>query len=115
MIGKLTALGDEPTRTVVVTIAPDLLSSELSMPQGAVTPLKVMGIILERRRWLFRDIIRIWFQTDEGEIEFYRSRSMFDIALLLDELEAAIGHRPRTLKNIQESEQAADGDTEESV
>lgn len=104
MIGKLTSLDGGPRRNVEVAITPELLDSEIAKPQGAVTPSRVHGLILERRRLLFRDIIRIWLQTDAGEIDFYRSRSRFDVALLLDELEAAIGHRPRILKNFKEEE-----------
>lgn len=110
MIGKLTSLDDGPKRSVEVTITPYLLNSELAKPQGAVSPSEVRGLILERRRWFFRNVIRLWLQTDAGEVDFYRSRSMFDVVLLLDELEAAIGHKPRTLINIRESV-AGDGDS----
>jgi hypothetical protein len=102
----LISIHDGPKRSVELTITTSLLNSEIAKPRGEISPSEVRGIVLERRRWLFRDVIRLWLQTDERDIDFYRSRSMFDVALLLDELDAVIGPRPRTLKNIKEAEQA---------
>ena len=107
MIGELTSIHDGPKRSVELTITPSLLNSEIAKPRGEISPSEVRGIVLERRRWLFRDVHRLWLQTDEGDIDFYRSRSMFDVALLLDELDAVIGPRPRTLKNIKEQNKPA--------
>ncbi len=103
MIGKLISLDDGPKRNVRVEITPKLLKSELAKPQGDVSPSSVQGFTIERSRFLFRDLIRLWLRTTAGEVEFYRSRSMFDVALLLDELEAVIGPKPRDLKNIKDA------------
>lgn len=115
MIGKLISLDGKPQRNVEVTITPNMLSSEISKPRSAVSPFEVRGLIIEKRRWWFRNLIRLWLQTNGGDIEFYQSHSMFDVALILDEMEAAIGSRPRILKNIKEAELVAETDGKPSV
>ena len=110
MIGKLTSLNEGPRRNVQVTVTPDSLTCELAKPRREIPSSAVTGITIEASRYRFRRLIHLWLQTDAGDVDFYRSRSMFDIALLLDELEAVIGPKPRTLKNIEEAEQAGDGD-----
>ena len=101
MLGEITSLENGPVRNVAVSIKSDLLESEIATPKGPIHPDEVTGIILEKRKKLFRTAFHLGLKTKSSEIDFYRSRSSFDIALLLDELDAIIGHRPRTLINIE--------------
>lgn len=102
MIGKLISIANGPKRNAEIRIDGKSLFSAMAIPPGEIEPTSVVGLIVERKRRFFRDCYHLRLKLKNmREINFYRSRQIFDIALILDELEAAIGDIPRTLINLK--------------
>jgi len=95
MIGKLTSL-DPLERNVELQISTDSLRSEISNPQGDVAPQRVNGYVIEQRNDVFHLIMKLDGQHSKT-IDFYRTQSKGDLALLLDLLDGTIGERPRKM------------------
>ncbi len=102
MIGKITSL-DPIQRSVELQISPDVLRSEISKPLVDVDPCKVTKYVIDLRAHVLADVYHLLIKQDDSSkpIDFYRTKSKADMALLLDLLDGTIGERPRELKNIK--------------
>lgn len=98
MIGRLVSVERGPERNVRLIVTPKMLASEISIPTGPVDPALVESYSVVQTIDSNGTLSRLHFVlTDGGNTCFYSTYSMFDLALLLDQLDATIGERPRTL------------------
>jgi hypothetical protein len=98
MIGQLTSVANGPERNVKVTITPEEVFSEISEPPGARRATDVVEFVVREESVDGAPLFTLEFTMaapKPGRVSFYRTRSQFDLALLLDMLEATIGDRPR--------------------
>lgn len=96
-MGELISVEGGPQRNVKLVIAVDSLSSEISSPPGALDSRRVQGYEMARVVDGDRTVWRLHLVVSSGEkVYFYATYSGFDFALLLDQLDATIGVRPRT-------------------
>lgn len=101
-IGKVISVLNGPQRDVVVRISSAEVYSEISDPPGAIlgTDVKAYDVIEERIG--DRLLIHLNLQTVAGQtVRFYTAEAPFDMGLLLDELEASLGDKPRTWKKAE--------------
>ena len=96
MVGKLTSVEKGPERNVKLVITASGVSSEISEPPGTYDP---KGIEHYEVRGLQQDdkgLVTLTFVlADQRKIRFYCTEQKFDMALLLDQLDATIGVRHR--------------------
>jgi hypothetical protein len=96
-IGKITSVENGPVRDVTVRISSKELFSEISAPPGPISGTDVRAYDVVEERDGGRLLVHLDLQTVSGRtVRFYTAEAQFDIALLLDELEAALGDKPRT-------------------
>jgi hypothetical protein len=96
-VGKIISVGTGPKRNVEIRIASDELFSELADPPGALRAADVTAVCVAEQQAGERCLLHLYLDTAAGKrVRFYTAETQFDIALLLDELEAALGERPRT-------------------
>ncbi len=95
-IGELTSVASGPERSVDIIVTPNEVRSQISEPPGTYDPrcierYEVTGLRQDEEGLLTLTLVL----TDGRRIHFYRTYSKFDIVLLLDQLDGAIGERPR--------------------
>ncbi len=96
-IGKIISVENGPKRDVVVRIAPGQLFSEISVPPGEIRGADVSTIHVVEETVEGKPCLQLYLETLRGNrVLFYTAATKFDLALLLDELEASLGDKPRT-------------------
>ena len=96
MIGQLTSL-DPLERNVDVRITSDSLFSEISDINAEIDAHRVSGYVIDQRNDVYHLLIKV-DELNSDPVDFYRTRSKGDLALLLDLLDGTIGDRPRELR-----------------
>ena len=97
-IGKITSVdATGPKRNVNVRIASNELFSEIADPSGPIPGGDITAVRVAEQQTGDTHVLHLYLETAGGNsIRFYTAETKFDIALLLDELEASLGQRPRT-------------------
>jgi hypothetical protein len=96
MIGELTSVQNGPERNVKIVITPTELRSEISSPSGSYEPHSIQHYELSGLQEHESGLVTLTFVlADERRVQFYCTHSKFDMALLLDQLDATIGERKR--------------------
>lgn len=101
-IGRITSLTNGPERDVEVRIASDELFSAISNPAGVIKGSEVVGLEVAEEKtgatFSFPDYsFRLFMRLSNGHrVLFYQGATRFDLALMLDEIEAAIPNVPRS-------------------
>jgi hypothetical protein len=96
MIGKLISVEKGPERNVQLVITPLEVRSGISEPPGSYDPqsidhYEVIGLQQEDK-----GLVTLTFVlADQRKVLFYSTQEKWDIALLLDQLDATIGERHR--------------------
>lgn len=97
-MGNLISLESGPERNVHITIRVELLSSEIASPSGAINPREIESFEINRCKEGEGIRLSLWFHLSNGNrVLFYSTRSQFDLVLLLDQIDATIGSRPRVI------------------
>lgn len=95
-IGSLISVERGPERDVMLAISPLEVCSQIACPPGAVQPQLIDHYEINGFQEPPGSLVAlVLVLTDQRRIRFYATRSKFDMALLLDELDAIIGVRPR--------------------
>ena len=103
-IGKITSVEHGPVRDVTVRILAQELFSEISDPPGPIQGADVRAYDVVEQREGDRLLVHLDLQMTAGRtVRFYTGEAQFDIALLLDELEAALGDKPRTWTKAEQA------------
>ncbi len=97
MLGEFTGVENRPERNVHVEISEMGLSSAIAEPQTQILPESVKRYELAESHENGGSIWDLRIVTSSGAISFYRTKSKFDLALLLDELDGTIGERERVI------------------
>ena len=104
-IGKIISLVDGLKRDTELRISATELFSGISDPPGPITASEVIGYdVIEERdsgSMLFHLYVRL---AGGSRVLFYTAAVQFDIALLLDEFEAAMRKVPRSWTKAQTDE-----------
>jgi hypothetical protein len=98
MIGQLISVANVPERNVKLTINAEEVYSQIADPQGAIKASDITEYLIKEETIEGALLYSLEFTMSSpglGKVSFYRTRSQFDLALLLDMLEATIGDRPR--------------------
>jgi len=101
MIGELTSVENGPKRNVKLLITATEVRSEISSPPGGYDPRKIDHYEVSGLREQDRGTVTLTFVlSDNRKVRFYSADSKLDMVLLLDELDATIGHRRREVRSI---------------
>lgn len=101
-MGRIISLAKGPERDVEVRITSSEIFSAISDPPGAIGGAEVAGLeIAEEKKGLtfsFPDYsFRLFIRLSSGRrVLFYEGATRFDLALLLDEIEASFPNVPRS-------------------
>ncbi len=96
MIGELTSIANGPERNVRLVITPSDVVSEISESEGGCDPRNIDHYELSGLQENEHGLVTLTFVlVDLRRVCFYRTRSRFDMALLLDQLDGVIGERRR--------------------
>ena len=96
MIGELTSVQNGPERNVKLVITPTEVHSEISSPSGSFDPQGIEHYELAGLQQHESGLVALTFVlADLRRVQFYCTHSKFDMALLLDQLDATIGERRR--------------------
>src|SRR4030095_12443287 len=98
MIGRLTSVANGPERNVKLTITSEDVYSEIAERAGVRKASDVVEYVVREETVGGAPLYTLEFTMSTPGLEkisFYRTHSQFDLALLLDMLEAKIGDRPR--------------------
>src|SRR5688572_11673589 len=96
MIGELTSVANGPERNVRLVITPTEVQSEISEPAGNYDPRGIDHYELSGLQQHEHGLVSLTFVlVDQRRVRFYCTHSKFDMALLLDQLDATIGERRR--------------------
>ena len=91
-LGSITSLETGMVRDVDLRISVDSLFSEIAEPPGMVLADGVSGIELVEITMEGEPVYQLFLDlVNGGSVMFYASRSKFDVALVLDELESVGG------------------------
>jgi len=94
-VGNIISVENGPKRNVEVRITHDRLFSEISVPPGEINSADVLGIRVVEDEVGGKKCLHLYLETLPGtRVLFYTASTEFDIALLLDELEASLGNKP---------------------
>lgn len=106
MIGKLTSFESGPERNVKLVISPTELSSEISEPPGSYPPQRIDHYEVSGLQAHDHGLVTLTFVlVGQQRVCFYSTDSKFDMALLLDQLDATIGERKREVSRLQMAHQ----------
>jgi hypothetical protein len=95
--GRIVSLKQGPKRDVEVHITKAELFSAISDPPGAISGSDIAGYEIFEDRSADAYSFRLYVRLIGGlRVVFYSGVVQFDLALLLDEFEAALPHVPRT-------------------
>lgn len=96
MVGRLISIEAGPKRNVGLAISATEIQSEMASPGGCVDPRRIDHYELMGMHQPEGGLVTLTLvMSDRSRVRFYATESKFDMALLLDELDAAIGMRPR--------------------
>jgi len=97
-LGKIISVGEErPKRNVEIRITSESLLSAISDPPGEIAASDVSGFDVVEKKSLRGLLYHLYLRLNHGDtVLFYSTKTQFDIALILDELEASLGDKPRT-------------------
>jgi hypothetical protein len=96
MTGKLISVEKVPERIVRMTISATEVCSEISSPPGSYHPQTIDHYELSGMQESPGSLVTLTFiLADHRRVQFYSTHSKFDMALLLDQLDATIGERRR--------------------
>ena len=96
MIGKLTSVAKGPERNVKLVITPSEVRSEISEPPGSYDPQSIDHYEVTGLQQDDKGLVSLTFAlADQRKILFYSTQQKWDMALLLDQLDATIGERRR--------------------
>jgi hypothetical protein len=96
-IGTIISVDEGPKRDVTVRIGSDELFSEISDPPGPIKGADVRAYQVTEEQSGAMRLLHLYLETSTASrIRFYTATTQLDIALLLDELEASLGDKPRT-------------------
>ena len=96
MIGELTSVTNGPERNVRLVITPTEVRSEISEPAASCDPRSIDHYELSGLQEHEHGLVSLTFVlADQRRVQFYCTHSKFDMALLLDQLDATIGERRR--------------------
>ena len=96
MVGKLTSVERGPERNVRLVITRSAVFSEISEPPGTYAPETIDRYELTGLQQDDEGVVKLTFvMTDQRRVLFYSTEQKLDMVLLLDELDATIGERPR--------------------
>jgi hypothetical protein len=88
-----------PKRNLRVVVSDTEVSSEISSPPGAICPQSIDHYEPSGMQASPGSLITLTLVlTDQRRIDFYSTRSQFDMALLLDQLDGTIGLRKREVR-----------------
>ncbi|MGN6386380.1 MAG: hypothetical protein ACTHMT_09090 [Verrucomicrobiota bacterium] len=100
MMGNLISLESGPERNVQITIRAELISSEISMPSGAINPREIESYEIKQCKEQEGTRSSLWVHLSNGNrVLFYSTCSQLDLVLLLDQIDATIGSRPRVISS----------------
>jgi len=103
-IGKVISVENGPKRDVKVRISSQEIYSEISEPPGAIPGSSVCSYDVVEEKIEGHLLVHLYLKTiDGGLVRFYTGEAPFDVALILDELEASLGDKPRTWKKAEPS------------
>lgn len=95
--GKITSVGNGPERDVEVRITKTELFSAISDPPGAISGGDFAGYEIAEYRSADGYSFQLYVRLVSGLLVlFYSGVGQFDLALLLDEFEAAFPNIPRS-------------------
>ena len=96
MIGKITSVENGPQRNVKLVVSPTEVFSEISSPPGSYDSRSIDYYEVSGLQQQDRGLVTLTFVlADKRRIRFYSTQQKFDMALLLDQLDATIGERRR--------------------
>jgi len=96
MIGKLTSVENGPERNVKLVITPSEVRSEISEPPGSYDAPSIDHYEVTGLQQDDEGLVCLTFVlADQRKILFYSTQQKWDMALLLDQLDATIGERRR--------------------
>ncbi len=96
MIGKLTSVEKGPERNVSLVVTASGVFSEISEPAGTYDPQTIDHYEITGLQQSDEGIVALTFvMADRRKVLFYSTEQKFDMALLLDQLDATIGERRR--------------------
>ena len=101
MVGKLTSVEKGPERNVKLIISATEVSSEISSPPGSYQPQTIDYYELSGMQEAPGSLVTLTLVlTDRQRVQFYSTHSKFDMALLLDQMDATIGERRREVSRV---------------
>lgn len=101
VIGELTSVANGPERNVKLVITSTEVRSEISEPAGSYDPRSIDHYELSGLQEPERGLVSLTFVlSDQRRVRFYSTHSKFDMALLLDQLDATIGVRRREVARV---------------
>lgn len=78
--------------------------SEISDPPGAISGADVAAYHVVEEREGDRLFVHLNLRTVDGRtVRFYMAEAPFDVLLLLDELDASLGDKPRTWEKAEQT------------
>jgi hypothetical protein len=96
MIGKLISVEKGPERNVQLVITPVEVRSEISEPLGSYDPQSIDHYEVTGLQPEDEGLVTLTFVlADQRKVRFYSTQQKWDMALLLDQLDATIGERQR--------------------
>lgn len=113
MIGELTSIRNGPERNVELIITSTEVRSEISSPPGTYDPRGIDHYELSGLQEHEDELITLTLVlTDQRRVHFYCTHSKFDMTLLLDQLDGAIGEKRREFSHADPNNKAPDGDND---
>ena len=101
MTGKLISAEKGPERNVKLIISSKEVCSEISLPPGSYLPESIHHYLVSGMQAPPGSLVTLTFVlADQRRVQFYRTESKFDMALLLDQLDATIGMRRREVESV---------------
>jgi hypothetical protein len=98
MIGKITSIENGPQRNVRLAITATEVCSEISSPSGSYDPHSIDHYEISGLQQGDHGLVTLTFVlADTRRVRFYSTEQKFDMALLLDQLDATIGERRRVV------------------
>jgi len=96
MIGELISVTNGPERNVRLVITETEVFSEIASPPVGYDPGSIDHYELSGLQEHENGLVRLTFVlVDQRRVQFYTTGSKFDMAVLLDQLDAVIGVRRR--------------------
>jgi len=99
-VGELVSLKNGPERNVFLSVGPEFVESEISIPSNSIESSDITHYIICQREDLWSLHLRL--QESDIDVDFYRTRSQFDLTLLLDLFTSEVGDKPRIINKDAE-------------